>query len=115
MVPNGRDPAALAAAAERLRAGGGYDVTTAAFDVTTAAFDVTDRPATEYAVEEPGDLDILVDNAGHRDRRGVAEMSPQELNALLDTDLTSAHALSQTVARGPAARGVRAASSTCRP
>lgn len=99
VVLNGRDPAALAAAAERLRAGGGYDV-------TTAAFDVTDRPATEHAVEEPGDLDILVDNVGHRDRRGVAEMSPQELHALLDTDLTSAHAPSQTVARGLAARGV---------
>ncbi|MFF9185377.1 SDR family oxidoreductase [Streptomyces misionensis] len=99
VVLNGRDPAGLAAAAERLRAGVGYDV-------TTAAFDVTDRPATEHAVEEPGDLDILVDNVGHRDRRGVAEMSPQELHALLDTDLTSAYALSQTVARGLAARGV---------
>ncbi|MFJ9930849.1 SDR family oxidoreductase [Streptomyces misionensis] len=99
VVLNGRDPAALAAAAERLRADGGYDV-------TTAAFDVTDRAAAEQAVEELGDLDILVNNVGHRDRRGVAEMSPQELNVLLDTDLTSAYARSQAVARGLAARGV---------
>ncbi|OIK25818.1 gluconate 5-dehydrogenase [Streptomyces malaysiense] len=99
VVLNGRDPAALAAAAERLRADGGYDI-------ATAAFDVTDRAAAEAAVEELGDLDILVNNVGHRDPRGVAEMTPGDLNALLDVHLTSAYALSQMVARSPAARGV---------
>ncbi|MEU3030433.1 SDR family oxidoreductase [Streptomyces incarnatus] len=99
VVLNGRDPAALAEAAERLRAQGGYDI-------ATAAFDVTDRAAAQAAVEELGDLDILVNNVGHRDRRGVAELTPGDLNALLDIDLTSAYALSQTVARGLAARGV---------
>ncbi|MEU5797203.1 SDR family oxidoreductase [Streptomyces sp. NPDC047813] len=99
VVLNGRDPVALAAVAERLRTEGGYDV-------TTAAFDVTDRAAAQAAVEELGELDILVNNVGHRDRRGVAELTPGDLNALLDIDLTSAYALSQTVARGLAARGV---------
>lgn len=99
VVLNGRDPVALAAAAERLRAEGGYDI-------ATAAFDVTDRAAAQTAVEELGDLDILVNNVGHRDRRGVAELTPHDLNVLLDVDLTSAYALSQVVARSLAARGV---------
>lgn len=99
VVLGGRDPAALAAAAERLRAEGGYDV-------ATVAFDVTDRAAAEAAVEELGELDILVNNMGHRERRGAAGTTPREPNAPLDTDLAAAYALSQAVARGLAARGV---------
>ncbi|MGW4561483.1 SDR family oxidoreductase [Streptomyces sp. NPDC004561] len=99
VVLNGRDPATLEGVAARLRDEGGHAV-------TTAAFDVTDRAATERAVGALGPLDILVNNVGHRDRRGLAEMTPEELNALLDVHLTSAYALSQEVARGLAERGV---------
>lgn len=81
----------------RLRAQEGYGV-------TAAAFDVTDREAAEEAVRALGDVDILVNDVGPRDRRGVTEMTPQELAALTDARLTSAYALSQTVARGLAAR-----------
>ncbi|MFC9930130.1 SDR family oxidoreductase [Streptomyces sp. NPDC127190] len=98
VVLNGRDPAALEAVAAGLRTDAGYDI-------ATAAFDVTDRPAAEEAVSALGAIDILVNNVGHRDRRGVAEMTPEQLGALLDVHLTSAYALSQTVARGLAARG----------
>ncbi|MCG7210291.1 SDR family oxidoreductase [Streptomyces arenae] len=97
VVLNGRDTAALDAAAARLRDEG--------LDVTGAAFDVTDRAAAQDAVSAVGTLDILVNNVGHRDRRGVHEMTPDELSAMLDTHLTSAYALSQTVARSLAARG----------
>ncbi|WP_369223596.1 SDR family oxidoreductase [Streptomyces sp. R39] len=99
VVLNGRDAAALAEAVSRLRADDGLDV-------TGAAFDVTDRRAAEETVTALGAIDILVNNVGHRDRRGVEEMTPDELSALLDVHLTSAYALSQTVARGLAARGV---------
>ncbi|MEU9243850.1 SDR family oxidoreductase [Streptomyces sp. NPDC048385] len=99
VVLNGRDAAALAEAVSRLRADDGLDV-------TGAAFDVTDRRAAEETVTALGAIDILVNNVGHRDHRGVEEMTPDELSALLDVHLTSAYALSQTVARGLAARGV---------
>ncbi|MET9087938.1 SDR family oxidoreductase [Streptomyces sp. NPDC004237] len=96
VVLNGRDTASLDPAVDRLREDG--------LDVLGAAFDVTDREAAEEAVTALGALDILVNNVGHRDRRGVEEMPPDELSAMLDTHLTSAYALSQTVARGLAAR-----------
>ncbi|MFJ9560289.1 SDR family oxidoreductase [Streptomyces fuscichromogenes] len=98
VILNGRDAATLEAAASRLREDEGLDV-------AGAAFDVTDRGAAEEAVTAVGAIDILVNNVGHRDRRGVEEMAPDELSALLDVHLTSAYALSQTVARSLAARG----------
>ncbi|MFD8722817.1 SDR family oxidoreductase [Streptomyces sp. NPDC059629] len=97
VILNGRDAKALAAVAGRLREDDGLDV-------VGAAFDVTDREAAEEAVTALGAIDILVNNVGHRDRRGVDEMTPDELSAMLDTHLTSAYALSQMVARGLAAR-----------
>ncbi|MGW7424281.1 SDR family oxidoreductase [Streptomyces sp. NPDC054813] len=97
VILNGRDAATLEAVAGRLRDDG--------LDAVGAAFDVTDREAAEETVTALGAIDILVNNVGHRDRRGVHEMAPDELSALLDVHLTSAYALSQTVARGLAARG----------
>ncbi|MEV5952733.1 SDR family oxidoreductase [Streptomyces sp. NPDC051987] len=97
VVLNGRDATALAEAVSRLREDDGLDV-------TGAAFDVTDREGAEEAVTALGALDILVNNVGPRDRGGVEEMTPEELSELLDVHLTSAYALSQTVARGLAAR-----------
>ncbi|MFF7982437.1 SDR family oxidoreductase [Streptomyces sp. NPDC007901] len=96
VVLNGRDTASLDPAVARLREDG--------LDVLGAAFDVTDREAAEEVVTALGALDILVNNVGHRDRRGVEEMPPDQLSAMLDVHLTSAYALSQTVARGLAAR-----------
>ncbi|MGW2961443.1 SDR family oxidoreductase [Streptomyces sp. NPDC001220] len=98
VILNGRDPATLEAVAGRLRDDG--------LDAVGAVFDVTDREAAEETVTALGAIDILVNNVGHRDRRGVHEMTPDELSALLDVHLTSAYALSQTVARGLAARDV---------
>ncbi|MGI5456010.1 SDR family oxidoreductase [Streptomyces sp. CA-249302] len=98
VILNGRDPATLAEAAGKLREEG--------LDVGAAAFDVTEREAAREAVTGLGDVDVLVNNVGHRDRRGMAEMTPEELARLLDVHLTSAYALSRTVAQGLAVRGV---------
>ncbi|GHI06658.1 gluconate 5-dehydrogenase [Streptomyces cellostaticus] len=97
VVLNGRDPATLDAVVARLRDEG--------YDVLGAAFDITDREAAEEALQALGDIDVLVNHVGHRDRRGLHEMTPDELAAMLDVHLTSAYALSQTVARRLAARG----------
>lgn len=98
VILNGRDPATLDKAVAGLCEAG--------LDAVAAPFDVTDRAAAREAVTGLGDIDVLVNNVGHRDRRGVAEMSPDELAHLLDVHLTSAYALSQTFAQGLAARGV---------
>ena len=98
VVLNGRDPAALGGAAARLRTEG--------LDVMAAAFDVTDRDAANQALAALGLIDILVNNVGHRDRRGVAELAPADLGRMLDVHLTSAYALSQAVARDLIGRGL---------
>lgn len=93
VVLNGRDPGRLSEAAEKLRATGA-EVEIAAFDVTDAANVVRALDALTYPV------DILVNNVGQRDRRGLDHLTPGDLAALLDADLVSAFTLSQQVAAG---------------
>ena len=94
---NGRDPATLDQSVARLRDDG--------LDVTGAAFDVTDLDTAQDAVTALGDVDILVNNVGHRDRRGVDALAPEDLTRMLDVHLTSTYALCQTVAGGLTGRG----------
>ncbi|MFG2371340.1 SDR family oxidoreductase [Streptomyces sp. NPDC048504] len=97
VLVNGRDPATAAATVAALRDDG--------LDASAAVFDVTDRAAAREAMGGLGDIDVLVNNVGHRDRRGLDAMTPDELAHMLDVHLTSAYALSRTVAEGLAARG----------
>lgn len=92
VVLNGRDSSALDDAVVRLRGEG--------LDVDAAAFDVTDLDTAREVVEALGEIDILVNNVGHRDRRGVDTLAPDDLTRMLDVHLTSAYSMSQTVARG---------------
>jgi len=94
---NGRDPATAAATVAALCDDG--------LDASAAVFDVTDRAAAREAMSGLGDIDVLVNNVGQRDRRGLDAMTPDELAHMLDVHLTSAYALSRTVAEGLAARG----------
>ncbi|WP_043672944.1 SDR family oxidoreductase [Streptomyces xylophagus] len=97
VLVNGRDPATVEAAVAALRDDG--------LDAGAAVFDVTERAGARAAVRGLGDIDVLVNNVGQRDRRGLREMTPDELARMLDVHLTSAYALSRTVAEGLAARG----------
>ncbi|MFG2784918.1 SDR family oxidoreductase [Streptomyces prunicolor] len=97
VLVNGRDPVTAEAAVAALRADG--------LDASAAVFDVTERAAAREAVSGRGDIDVLVNNVGHRDRRGLDAMTPDELAHMLDVHLTSAYALSRTFAEGLAARG----------
>jgi gluconate 5-dehydrogenase len=94
---NGRDPVSVGEAAAGLREEG--------LDVDGAAFDVTDLDATRDAMAALGHIDVLVNNVGHRDRRGVTALMPEDLGRMLDVHVTSAYALSQMVARDMIARG----------
>jgi gluconate 5-dehydrogenase len=98
VVLNGREPVALEDAAAKLRADG--------LEVTAAAFDVTDLSAASEAVAALGQIDILVNNVGQRDRRGLTELSPDDFRRMLNVHLTSTYALSQSVARNLVDRGL---------
>lgn len=97
VIPNGREPATLEAAVARMRDEG--------LDAHGAPFDVTRREAAQRALAGLGDIDILVNNVGRRDRRGFDAMSPEEFGAMLDGHLVSAYAMSQTIARALIRRG----------
>jgi gluconate 5-dehydrogenase len=98
VVLNGREAGTLNAAAARLRDEG--------LDVTAAAFDVTDRDTAQESVTALGPVNVLVNNVGHRDRRGADALAPEDLARLLEVHLISAYALSQVVARDLISRGL---------
>jgi gluconate 5-dehydrogenase len=97
VILNGREPATLDAVTAKLRAEG--------LDVHGAPFDVTQRDAAQQVISELGDVDILVNNVGQRDRRGFDDMSPDEFGRMLDGHLVSAYAMSQAIARALIRRG----------
>jgi gluconate 5-dehydrogenase len=51
-------------------------------------------------------VDVLVNNVGQRDRRGMDELTPADLTAMLQVHVVSAYALSRAVAQELRARGV---------
>jgi gluconate 5-dehydrogenase len=96
VILNGRRPETLVDAVERLRGDG--------LDVTGAAFDVTDRDHAREAAAALGSVDVLVNNVGHRDRRGLDTLTPADLDQMLDVHIGSAFALSQHLAAKMRAR-----------
>jgi gluconate 5-dehydrogenase len=86
VVLNGRDTGKLARAAESLRATGAT--------VATAAFDVTERAAVEREIDrierEVGPIHILVNNAGIQRRVPFVDMTDEQWNEVIETNLTSA-------------------------
>jgi gluconate 5-dehydrogenase len=103
VVLNGRDPQRLTEARDALR----DTVPEAACDI--AAFDVTDETAVTSGVAETiernGDIDILVNNAGFQHREPMLDLSLEDWDDVLRTDLTSAFIVGRTVARGMVERG----------
>jgi len=97
VIINGRDPATVAATVADLHADG--------LDTLGAPFDVTDHEAAHAAVTDLAPIDILVNNVGTRDRRGVTDLTPTDLTSLLDVHLTAAYALSRSVATALLSRG----------
>ena len=88
---NGRDAERLAEPVRRLRAEG--------ITVTPLAFDITDGTAAASALGSQEPVDILINNVGQRDRRGVLEMETADFAALVQVDLTAAFGLTRLVAR----------------
>ncbi len=96
VIVNGRAPEALTAPVAKLRADG--------LDAESAAFDVTDLEATRRALDGIGPIDVLVNNVGQRDRRGLNDLPPEGLTRLFHTNVTSAYQLSRLIAQDLIAR-----------
>jgi gluconate 5-dehydrogenase len=88
---NGRSAERLVDPVERLRAEG--------LDAAPLVFDVTDEQAAAAALDTVGDLDVLVNNMAHRDRRGVLAMETPDFAALVQVDLVAAYGMSRLFAR----------------
>ena len=100
VIVNGRTPATVAAAVERLRAAGG--------DAHAAVFDATEPAEVHAAVgrveAEVGPIDVLINNAGIQ-RRGALEDYPEETwRELMRANLDSVFYVSKAVARSMIAR-----------
>jgi len=103
IVLNGVSADRLAQARERLREEFGEA------RVHAYAFDVTDPDRVTGAVEriesEVGPIEILVNNAALQHRQPLLDVSLEDWNRVLTTDLTSAFLVGRAVARCQIARG----------
>jgi gluconate 5-dehydrogenase len=94
VLMNGRSGGALGRAAAAIRASGG-SAEPLAFDITKAA--AIDR-AFAAIRQAHGRLDILVNNVGARDRRGLSEFDLASVRRLLEADLIAPFDLSRRAA-----------------
>ncbi|MFP5020316.1 SDR family oxidoreductase [Pseudonocardia phyllosphaerae] len=97
VLVNGRDPGTVDDAVGHLREDG--------LDAHAASFDVTDVDAATTAMAAGPPVDVLVNNVGHRNRRGLGEVTAQALRDLVDVHVTCSYALSRLVATGLVERG----------
>lgn len=94
---NGRDSAALDEACKHIDG-----------DAWALAFDITDDAATANAlatIEASGGLNILVNNAGQRDRRTIAQLTREDMRSLLDVNLVAPFDLARRAGAAMCARG----------
>ena len=101
IVLNGRTAATLEAAASVIRRNGG--------EAAIAAFDASDASAVDGAVakvvREHGRLDVLIANVGQRNRKGMMELSAEEVRALMETDLIGPFLLARAAAKAMLPQG----------
>lgn len=87
VIVHGRDEGRLTAARDKIRAD------FPEVNVGMCAFDLGDAPAMADALEalaqSEGRIDIIVNNAGVRDRRPLAELDREAVRALLEIDLVA--------------------------
>jgi gluconate 5-dehydrogenase len=94
VVLNGRDLARLELAVQIV---GGA--------TRAVAFDIADTDALNRGFETVGKVDILINNVGLRDRRGLFDFSKEEVERLLEVDLVAPMMVARKVAVGMIAQG----------
>lgn len=104
IVVNGTREETVAQAVDRL--------TVAGYAASGYAFDVTDASAVESQVarieKEQGPIQVLINNAGIQRRAPLMEMSLEQWDAVLTTNLSSAFTVGRAVARAMIQRGAGA-------
>jgi gluconate 5-dehydrogenase len=91
VLVNGRRAAPLEAAVASIRAAGGK--------ADAIVFDITDFDIVAQSVAALERLDILVNNVGQRDRRGLFEFALDDVRTLFEADLLAPFHLSREAAR----------------
>lgn len=113
---NGRDATALQDAAERIGAAvsaAGASSEAASSAARALPFDVANDQARATALadllQQAGQLDILVNNVGQRDRRALDDFALDDIRRLLDINLVAPLALAREAAQCMQATGATAA------
>ena len=95
VILNGRDATSLAAAVQTIASRGQ--------SASALCFDVADRAAVKAAFGEiaatHGRLDILVSNAGTRNRKALFDFSDEEIDAMVSANLGAGYILAREAAR----------------
>lgn len=110
VVVHGRDIAVVEAAASAFAQEFGQDA------VSAAAFDITEEESVITgirAIEADGQIDILVNNAGMQHREPMLDVSLDNWERVIRTDLTSAFLVGRTAARAMVERGSGAIVNIC--
>lgn len=110
VIVHGRNASVVEATASSLRAGFGADA------VSAAVFDITDESSVVEGigcVESEGPVDILVNNAGVQHREPLLQVSLENWDRVIRTDLTSAFLVGRTVAGAMVERGSGAIVNIC--
>lgn len=101
VVLNGRDPARLSAAAEKLSGEGRV--------IETLAFDATDHAGVHTAIDgfeaDTGPIDILINNAGMQHRAPLEDFPAEAFDKLLQTNIAGVFHVGQACARHMIQRG----------
>ena len=84
------------------------ELSDAGYEALPAVFDITDEAAVQAGIvsieQEWGPVDILVNNAGIHRRNKLEDMTVEEFQQVLDTNLTAAFIVAKSVVRGMIAR-----------
>jgi len=97
VLVNSRDAASVARAVEQIRQAGG--------SAEALPFDVSDMEAINKALEGVSQLDILINNAGPRDRRNFFNLDLEGFSNLLGAHLVGPYHLSRLAAQLMLVRG----------
>ncbi len=95
VLVNGRDAARVADTVQAIEAAGGH--------ASPLPFDLTDANARDAAMntikQRWGRLDVLVNNAGQRQRAPIDQIPPEDFERLVGVNLNAVYALSRAAAR----------------